>query len=149
MKKVCFFAGHSKIYNMKEIFTTLIEKIENLIINENVTEFRVGNYGSFDSLSAKAVQTLKGKYPNIRLILVIPYLSTKINNNKEYYEKEFDEILVAPLPSNTPKRLGIIKCNEYVVNTSDFLIYYVKNHCTGADRTLEYALRKKLITIPI
>lgn len=148
MKRVCCFAGHSKLNVTDEILKSLTEKIENLIQNENVTEFRVGNYGDFDQASAQVVRELKKKY-NITLILVIPYLSSKINNNKEYYEKEFDEILLAQITPNTPKKLGIIKCNEYMVNTSDFLIYYVKNHCTGADRTLAYAQKKKLVTVSV
>lgn len=148
MKKVCCFAGHSDTYETKEIFSSLLSKAENLIINENVSEFRVGNYGNFDKLSAKAIRKLKEKHP-IKLILVVPYLSTEIIKNKEYYEKSFDEILVAPLPLNTPKKLGIIKCNEYIVDTSHFLIYYVLTHTTGADRTLSYAKRKKRITISI
>lgn len=148
MKKVCCFAGHSDTYETEEMFTSLLSKAENLILNENVTEFRVGNYGNFDKLSAKVIRKLKEKYP-VKLILVVPYLSSEIIKNKEFYEKAYDEILIAPLSPGTPKRLGIIKCNEYIVDTSDFLIYYVLTHTTGADRTLSYALRKKLHIISI
>ena len=61
MKKVCCFAGHSDTYETEEIFSSLLSKAENLIINENVSEFRVGNYGNFDKLSAKAIRKLKEK----------------------------------------------------------------------------------------
>ena len=149
MKKVCCFAGHSDIYYTGEHYKSLSEKIENLIINENVTEFRVGNYGAFDSLCSKAVRELREKYTYINLILVIPYLTSEIIKNKEYYENSYDTILVAEIPENTPQKLKIIKCNEFIVNTSDYLIYYVINHCTGADRTLEYAKKKELKTISI
>ncbi len=98
MEKVCCFAGHSNIYYTDEHYKSLSEKIENLIINENVTEFRVGNYGAFDRLCAKAVRELKKKYTYINLILVIPYLTSEINNNKEYYENNYDAILVAEIP---------------------------------------------------
>ncbi len=149
MEKVCCFAGHSNIYYTDEHYKSLSEKIENLIINENVTEFRVGNYGAFDRLCARAVRKLKKKYTYINLILVIPYLTSEIIKNKEYYESSYDTILVAEIPENTPQKLKIIKCNEFIVNTSDYLIYYIINHCTGADRTLEYAKKKKLITLSI
>ena len=149
MKKVCCFAGHSNIYYTDEHYKSLSEKIEKLIINENVTEFRVGNYGNFDRLCVRAVSELKNKYPYITLILVIPYLTAEIIKNKEYYENDYDTILVADIPESTPKKLGIIKCNEYIADTSDYLIYCVINHCTGADKTLEYAKKKKLITLSI
>ena len=149
MKKVCCFAGHSDIYYTDEHYQSLSEKIENLIINESVTEFRVGNYGAFDRLCARAVRELKKSYSYISLTLVIPYLTIEINSNKEYYENNYDEILIAEIPESTPKKLRIIKCNEYIVNTSDFLIYYVINHCTGADRTLEYAKKKGINVISI
>lgn len=149
MKKVCCFAGHSDIYYTDEHYKSLSEKIENLIINENVTEFRVGNYGAFDRLCARAVRELKKKYTYINLILVIPYITSEIIKNKEYYENSYDTILVAEIPENTPQKLKIIKCNEFIVNTSDYLIYYINNHCTGADRTLEYAKKKELKTISI
>lgn len=84
MKKVCCFAGHSQIYNTEEIFTSITEKIENLIVNEKVTHFYVGNYGSFDKLSARAVRTLKEKYSHITLALVIPYLTKEITDEKAY-----------------------------------------------------------------
>ena len=149
MKKVCSFAGHSKLRNSDEIYNSLLQKIERVILCENVSEFRVGNYGEFDRLCAKAVRSLKENYPDIKLILVIPYLTSEININKQYYEKRFDEIIVAPIPQSTPKNLHIIKCNEYMVESSDFLIYYITNHTTGADRTVEYALKKGLFLISV
>ncbi len=145
MKKVCCFAGHSRLPDSEKIYDSLLQKIENLILCENVNEFRVGNYGEFDSLYARTIRRLKEKFPYISLILVIPYLTYEINNNKKYYEERFDEIIIAPIPESTPKKLRIIKRNEYMVESSDFLIYYVINHTTGADRTLEYALRKEFI----
>ena len=77
MKRRSCFAGHSKLYNTEEIYAELVKHIERLITEENVSEFMVGNYGNFDSLSAKAVRSLKPNHPEISLVLVIPYL-TKI-----------------------------------------------------------------------
>ena len=143
MKKVCCFAGHSVIYDNGEILASVIKKAENLILHENVTEFRVGNYGAFDRISKNAITKLKEKYP-VKLILVIPYLTKEINEYKDFYKNSFDEIIIAPIPQSTPKRLSIIKCNEYMVESSDFIICHIKDHTTGADKTLSYAKRKKL-----
>ena len=147
MNKICCFAGHSKIYHTDDIYDNLINLIEKLITKENVSEFWVGNYGSFDSLSGKAVRTLKEKYPDIQLNLVIPYLTSSINEYREQYYRNYDHIVVPDLPEKTPKRYQILKCNEYMVNNSDFIICYVQNSYGGAFKTMEYAQKKKHIKI--
>lgn len=146
MKRRCCFAGHSKLYNTDEIYAELIKHIERLIVEENVSEFMVGNYGNFDSLSAKAVRHFKHKYPEISLVLVIPYLTKTINEYKEMYYKNFDTILMADIPENIPQKLRILKCNEYMVNNSDFLICCIE-HSGGAYKTLEFAEKKINIEI--
>lgn len=147
MNKRCCFAGHSKIYHTDNIYDNLVNLIEKLIAEENVSEFWVGNYGSFDGLSAKAVRSLKEKYPDIQLNLVIPYLTSGINEYKELYYKNYDHILMADLPERTPKKFQILKCNEYMVDNSDFIICYVQYSWGGAAKTLEYAQKKKHIKI--
>ena len=143
MKKICCFAGHSKLSNTGVLYDKLTENIERLIIEENVSEFWVGNYGDFDRLCAKTVRCLKEKY-DIQLNLVIPYLTSEINKNKEFYYMNYDCILIADIPENAPKNLCILKCNEYMVKNSDFIICLVKYNWGGAFKTLEYAKNKKI-----
>lgn len=147
MNKRCCFAGHSKLYHTDEIYNNLVNLIEKLVIEEDVSEFWVGNYGNFDSLSAKAVRYLKEKYPNIQLNLVIPYLTSGINEYKEIYYKNYDHILMADLPERTPKKFQILKCNEYMVDNSNFIVCYVQYSWGGAAKTLEYAQKRKNIKI--
>ncbi len=147
MRKICCFAGHSELYHTKDIYDKLLLEIEDLITTENVNEFRVGNYGDFDKLSAEAVRALKQKYPDIQLNLVIPYLTSEINEYKEMYYKNYDNILVAEIPEKTPKRVQILKANRYMVDTSRFLVCYVKHTFGGASKTLEYAKNKSDIKI--
>lgn len=147
MPKRCCFAGHSKLYDTDDIYAHLLRMVETLIVEEGVTEFWTGNYGAFDRLSAKTVRTLKEKYPNIQLNLVIPYLTTGINEYKDFYHKNYDYILMADIPENTPKKFQILKCNEYMVNSSDFLVCYVQFSWGGAAKTVAYAQKKKHIKI--
>lgn len=147
MHKRCCFAGHSKLYHMDGIYAHLLQLVEKLIVEEGVSEFWVGNYGNFDRLSAKAVRALKEKYPNIQLNLVIPYVTSGINEDKDFYRKNYDYILMADIPEKTPKRFQILKCNEYMVDSSDFLICYVEYSWGGAAKTVAYARRKKHIQI--
>ncbi len=141
--KRCCFAGHSDIWD-----SSLAEKIksiaEDLIVNHYVREFWVGNYGKFDGFAASVIRELQRTYSNVKLDLVIPYLTKSINEYKELYYKKCDNILIADIPENTPKRFHITKANEYMVNNSDFLICYIQRSWGGAITTYKYAKRKKL-----
>lgn len=146
MKKCCF-AGHSEIYNEDSLFDTVKKKAEELIIQKGVNEFWVGNYGTFDHLAASAVRELKKKFPNITLTLVIPYLTKELNEYNKEYQQKYDFILVSEIPEKTPKKYYILKANEYMVNNSDYLICFIRYSWGGAAKTLEYAKRKKHISI--
>ncbi len=143
MTKRCCFAGHREIDDYEKVYAKVKNALEKLIKEESVTEFWVGNYGSFDYLCHEAVNELKEKY-EISLCLVIPYLTEEIAENKEEYYKNYDCILMADMPLKTPRKLGILKCNEYMVKMSDFLIAYVMYDWGGAAKTLEYAKRKNI-----
>ena len=147
LRAICCFAGHSELYDTGEIYKHLLSVIEDLITAENVCEFWVGNYGAFDKLSAKAVRELKVKYPDIQLNLVIPYLTSEINEYRELYYKDYDNILVADIPEKTPKKLQIIKGNQCMVKNSQVLVCYISHSWGGAAKTLEFAQKRKNIQI--
>ena len=142
MKRVCTFAGHRDIRFTEKITSALKEHIEMLITKENVSEFLVGNYGGFDHIASQAVRELRKVYPHIKLHLVIPYLTKVITEYKEQFYEKYDSIVMADIPLSTPKNLRIIKCNEYMVNKSDFLICCVNHSWGGAAQTVEYAKKK-------
>lgn len=139
----CCFAGHSDI-NISTEKEKVKEIAEKLIAQYCVKEFWVGNYGNFDFCCAKAIMELKEIYPDIKIFVVIPYLTKRITELKEEYYKKFDEIITANISLSTPKRLFILKTNEYIVNNSKFMICYVNRSWGGAVQTFEYAKRRKL-----
>jgi len=147
MRKICCFAGHSKIYGDDDLYERLTSVIRELIQTEGVTEFWVGNYGGFDSLAAKAVKELKGNYSDVRLCLVIPYLTRVISEYKEQYRSTYDDIIIADIPATTPKSLMIIKANQYMVKNARVLVCYVKYSFGGAAKTLEYARKRDNIRV--
>lgn len=145
MRNRCCFAGHSQIHD--DFQNKLKLEIEQLILRKGVDEFWVGNYGGFDKAAAKTVRELKTVYPNIKLYLVLPYITKMVDENRNQYYQEFDAILMADIPEKTPIQYRIIKCNEYMVNKSDFLICYVKYSWGGAAKTLEFAKKRRHIEI--
>lgn len=144
--RCCCFAGHSKLYD-SAIIDRVVTVARTLITEHSVTEFLVGNYGSFDAYAAAAVRRLKKEYPQITLSLVIPYLTQEINEYRDDYYKKYDSIIVATIPESTPRNLKIIKTNEYMVNESDYIICYVNTSWGGAAKTMEYAQHKNIEVI--
>ena len=141
--KRCCFAGHGDIWD-SGVKERIIKVAKDLIINHNVKEFWVGNYGIFDEYSASAIRELQKTYADVKLELIIPYLTKSINNYKEIYSEKYNNIVIADIPQNTPKRFYIAKTNEYIVNNSDFLICYIQRSWGGAITTYKYAKRKRL-----
>ena len=60
-------------YATKAEVKELIDAIERLITEEQVFCFYVGGYGGFDRIAATAVKQAKLHYPEISLMLVLPY----------------------------------------------------------------------------
>lgn len=135
--KICCFAGHSEIYD-NEIKQKISKAASYLIETKGVNSFLVGNYGQFDNYALESLAKLKETYQNIEINIVIPYLT-----NNTYNLKKCDNVVIANIPENTPRRLQIIKANEYMVNKSEYLICYVKYSWGGASMTYNYAKSKK------
>lgn len=67
----CFFIGHRETPD--RVYPTLLETIERHITEYGVSEFVVGQYGSFDRLVIRALSQAKRAHPDITLMLMTPY----------------------------------------------------------------------------
>ncbi|MBE6679754.1 MAG: DUF1273 family protein [Ruminococcaceae bacterium] len=142
IKKKCCFAGH-KDTSCGSIKQKLQDTLIKLIENENVQYFWIGNYGAFDKCAATVIKSLKKEYPDIKSELIIPYLTKDIINNGDYY-KNYDSILIAEIPPNTPQKFRISKANEYMVKKCDYIVCYVDHTYGGAYQTLKSAQKKNI-----
>ena len=129
------FCGHGKTYYNLEIKEKLREVIERLV-KAGADNFLLGGYGNFDIMAAHTVREIKKEYPNIKSILVIPYIERK------YDENLYDSSLYPPI-ENIQRRFAIIKRNEYMVSSSDVIVAYIDHDFGGASKTFNYAKRKK------
>lgn len=135
------FCGHGKITYTDETRKQLRDTIEKLI-SEGADEFLLGGYGAFDIMAANAVRSLKEKYPNIRSVLVVPYI------DKDFDKNTYDCSEYPPI-ERVPKRFAILKRNEWMVSRADVLVAYVDHDWGGAAKTLEYAVSKKKMIINV
>lgn len=116
---------------MKE--NDLINVIEQCI-EEGATYFISGGQGGFDRKCAYAIYKMKRQYPNIKNVLVIPYLDFKV------FSKEiFDEIIYPEGFEKYFYKAAILQRNQYMVKESQLAICYVEHKWGGAYTTYKFA----------
>ena len=137
--KSCFFIGHREAD--ERLLPRLELTIERLIVEENVRYFYVGGYGGFDRISAAAVKRVKQKYPDITLMLMLPYHPSE---RPTEVPDGFDGTYYPEGVENTPKRYAIVRTNKIMVDTCDWLVCYVRHGASNSQNLLEYAKRREV-----
>ena len=130
------FVGHSNFSDKEKLNVGILEEI----IKDNDVEFFLGGYGDFDGHALDTAIKYKEKHENAKITFVTPYIY------KNYYlicgiKKKVDEIIYPEL-EKVPKKLAIIKRNEWMVEKADVVIAYVKYSFGGARTAYDYAVRK-------
>ena len=130
----CFFIGHREAN--EGLLPRLELEIDRLIAKENVRYFYVGGYGGFDQISATAVKRVKKKYPDITLMLVLPYHPAErpVEKPPGYDGTYYPEGL-----EKTPRPFAIVKANQLMVDTCDWLVCYVRHGASKSRNLLEFA----------
>ena len=136
--KSCFFIGHREAD--ERLLPRLELTIERLIAEENVRYFYVGGYGGLDRIAAVAVKHAKQKYPDITLMLVLPYhpaertVPTPNGFDGTYHPEGLE---------NTPRRSASVRTIPIMVDTCDWLVCYVRHGASNSRNLLEYARRRE------
>ena len=130
MKKVVFI-GHNECFGLKE--SDLVNIIKKCI-EDGFTHFISGGQGGFDRKCAYTVFHIKQQYPNIKNVLVIPYLDFKVFN-----KEIFDEIIYPEGFEKYHYKAAILQKNRYMVRESQFAICYVGHKWGGAYATYRFA----------
>ncbi|MBQ2785163.1 MAG: hypothetical protein IJF02_01485 [Oscillospiraceae bacterium] len=134
----CFFIGHREAN--ERVLPRLESVIDRLITKEDVRYFYVGGYGGFDQIVATAVKRAKKKYPDITLMLVLPYHPAErpIEKPPGYDGTYYPEGL-----EKTPRPFAIAKANQLMVNSCEWMVCYVRHGASNSRNLLEYAQRRE------
>ena len=132
--KSCFFIGHRDAD--ERLLPRLELVVDRLIREENVRYFYVGGYGGFDRVAAAAVRRTKQKYPDITLILVLPYHPAERPTEAP---DGFDGTYHPEGLENTPKRYAIVRANRIMVDTCDWMVCYIRHGASNSRKLLDYA----------
>lgn len=136
--KSCFFIGHREA--SEEIYADLRATIEQHIVEYGVTEFIVGHYGGFDRMAARAVIEAKKTHSEVTLTLLLPYHPAEW---PMAIPEGFDGTYYLPEMEHIPRRVSIVRANQYIVDHADYLIAYAWHPASNAHDLVEYAHRRE------
>lgn len=117
--KTCFLIGHRDAPG--ELRERLVRAIDEAVVRDGVTEFVVGQYGAFDRMAAGCLAEAKKAHPGLRLLLLLPYHPAE---RPVDLPRGFDGSFYPPGMEQVPRRLAIVRANEYMARHCDLLICY-------------------------
>ena len=152
-QKTCCFTGHRDIPSgaYQRIFKKTEEMVESLI-ERGYLYFGTGGALGFDTIAAFAVLKLKERYPDVRLILVLPCLTQTrgwSREDVEIYEDIKSKADKVVYTSQEYTRGCMHKRNRHLVDNSSACIAYFTESKGGTAYTVEYALKNGLTVFNI
>lgn len=140
---VCTFAGHREIY-LPMIDEKITESLNELLQTDTEFIFYTGNMGDFDKKCESAVRMLKKQNPDlsIQLILVLPYMTNRLNTEKEYFEACYDDVIIPAELDDVHYKAAIKKRNRWMVDRAGYVLACVHRDFGGAFEAVKYAQRK-------
>lgn len=147
-EKTCCFTGHREIpgQDQKKIAENL-EKTVTELIDKGYLYFGAGGAYGFDALAAQTVLKLKKRYPNIKLILVLPCRTqtrrwdARDVEEHERIKAQADKVVYT---SQEYTRDCFHKRNRHLVDHSSVCVCYLTKTTGGTDYTVSYARLKGL-----
>lgn len=147
-EKTCCFTGHRVIPT--RALPRLVEELKQTLrrlIGEGVRYFGVGGALGFDTLAAETVLRLKGEYPSVRLILVLP-CRDQTRGWKAADARRYRDILSrADKVVYTAERYSpgcMHRRNRHLVENSSVCVAYCTRETGGSAYTAEYAQQRGL-----
>jgi len=153
IEKTCCFTGHRNISSGQycTVFSAVEKTVEELI-KQGYLYFAAGGALGFDTIAASAVLKLRKRFPNIKLILVLPCLVQTKGWSKEDIEvyedikQQADEVIYT---SQKYTRGCMHKRNRYLVDNSSTCVCYLTEDKGGTFYTVNYAKKNKLTVVNI
>lgn len=137
---VCFF-GHRQLSDSFNVEKHLESILHDIIMTKEYIEFLVGRDGEFDQIATSAIKRAieKISYGNTSLILVLPYERVDYRDNRESYEKFYDEVEICQASSEAHYKAAIEIRNREIIRRSDLVICNVEHLYGGAFKAMSYA----------
>ena len=142
---ICSAFGHREVYDRIE----LDELLGKLVKDKGVQLFLTGGMGEFDRRFVQAIRKVKQRDGAVRLALIKPYLTRELQENRLFYERDFDSVIVPEELAGIHPKAAIDCRNKWMIDQSDIVLFYVRREFGGAHRARQYAIRKEKLIIDI
>lgn len=150
---VCF-SGHRILKDPKEEVEANLEAAIRQCIDNGSEVFMTGGALGFDTLAAWTVIRLKNEYPRIQLVLALPCpteeqsIKWTIKQKNEYQQilNQADEVRIL---SKVYTDTCMLDRNDYMVDNSSTIVYYLRYNRGGTKHTVKYAQSKGIQMIGI
>ena len=127
------FCGHRDAFDETRVGAELADIVATLVA-QGADTFYLGGYGRFDTLAALAVRRVQTGGAGLRSVVVLPYPDRRVDASL-YNES------IYPALEGVPRRLAILKRNEWMVEQADIVVAHVTRGWGGAAQMLDYAIR--------
>ena len=138
----CTFFGHRECPDSIKI--KLQEVLIDLITNNDVDMFYVGNQGQFDAIVHGVLRELKEEYPQIDYAVVLAYIPGKQTEYDDYSDTMLPEGIETVHP-----RFAISWRNNWMLKQSAFVVTYITHPWGGAAQFAEKAERQRKTIISL
>lgn len=147
--RTCCFTGHRNlpVEKIPEIRTRMYETVE-WLIRHGVLYFGAGGAMGFDTLAAQVVLELRKRYPEIKLILVLPCRDqtrgwpAEAITVYEVIRVAADKVVYI---SDAYHKGCMHERNRHLVDHSRQCVCYLTESCGGTAYTVAYAQQKELL----
>jgi len=130
----CTFFGHRDC--PETIKKRLREVLVDLITNNDVDMFYVGNQGQFDAYVHSELKRLKQEYPQINYAVVLAYMPGRKNEYDDYTDTMLPEGIESVHP-----HYAISWRNNWLLQQAAFVVTYITHSWGGAAQYTERAER--------
>lgn len=149
----CCFTGHRRIPSEKQgIITERLRDELIKLIEQGYVYFGAGGALGFDTIAAQVVLELKGTYPQIKLILVLPCKTQTRGWSKEaieVYEDIKGKCDKYVYSSEDYDSSCMFKRNRHLIDNSSTCVCYLTESSGGTAYTVDYGKRSGLRIINV
>jgi len=134
---VCTFFGHRDCPETirPKLHAALVELIE----EQGVDSFYVGNHGTFDRMVRSLLRELSERYPHIRYSVVLAYVPQRWD---EFDQRDFSDTMAPEGVETVPPRFAIAWRNKWMLREADYVVTYITHGWGGAAQYAEMAQRQ-------
>jgi uncharacterized phage-like protein YoqJ len=137
--------GHRNLLNPLSAEERLEREVYKLLKNHKYVNFLMGRTGEFDLMAALTVRRVMKSYRrfNCSLTLVLPYLNSNVENNKDSFLNLYDEVEICSASANAYYKSAFQIRNQNMIDRSDLVLCCIEHESGGAYQAVQYAVRQQ------